>query len=328
MARTYALAPVNASPGSNAARNVGMPLVSFRARGQGLAMTRRPDILCIGSVLWDILGRAASHMELGADVPGRIVRRPGGVAMNVAVALAGHGLRPAVLSAIGRDAEGDDLAAAANDLGIATDWIYRSDDLPTEAANGLIAAIADAHSLEAAGARILAALGDGRLADAAAPWTGPVVLDGNLSASLLAEIARGPLFAGADLRLAPASPGKAERLTAFLGHGRATLYLNLEEARILTRSRPDTTVDAAEALLARGLDRAIVTDGANAVTDAGRGEMVTALPPRVMVTRVTGAGDSLMAGHIAAEMRGVDRQVALHTALQAAAAHISGETPL
>ena len=146
-------------------------------------MNEAPDILCIGSVLWDIIGRAPSHMRLGSDVPGRITRLPGGVAMNIAMTLARFGLRPAILTAIGRDAEGEELIAAARRLGLITDHVYRSDDLPTdrymavEGANGLIAAIADAHSLEAAGDRILRPLADGRLGSAAAPWAGPVALD-------------------------------------------------------------------------------------------------------------------------------------------------------
>ena len=54
-------------------------------------------------------------------------------------------------------------------LGMVTEHIYRSQDLPTdrymavEGANGLIAAIADAHSLEAAGAKILRPLMHGRI---------------------------------------------------------------------------------------------------------------------------------------------------------------------
>lgn len=125
-------------------------------------MTRTPDILCIGSVLWDMIGRAPSHMEKGADVPGRIIRLPGGVALNIAMTLARFGMRPALLSAVGRDAEGDELLHQCAGLGLETAYVYRSDDLPTdrymavEGANGLIAAIADAHSLEAAGAKILA----------------------------------------------------------------------------------------------------------------------------------------------------------------------------
>ena len=79
-------------------------------------------------------------------------------------------MTPALLTAIGRDAEGDELIAACDRLGLVTAHVYRSDDLPTdrymaiEGANGLIAAIADAHSLEAAGDKILRPLADGRLA--------------------------------------------------------------------------------------------------------------------------------------------------------------------
>ncbi|MEM6307824.1 MAG: kinase, partial [Pseudomonadota bacterium] len=48
-------------------------------------MTQNPDIICIGSVLWDIIGRSTRAMQAGSDVPGRITRLPGGVAMNIAM---------------------------------------------------------------------------------------------------------------------------------------------------------------------------------------------------------------------------------------------------
>jgi len=114
-------------------------------------MTKTPDILCIGSVLWDVIGRTASHMRVGSDVPGRITRLPGGVAMNIAMTLRRFGMTPALLTTIGRDAEGEELMAEAARMGMDCAHVYRSDDLPTdvymaiEGANGLIAAVADAH---------------------------------------------------------------------------------------------------------------------------------------------------------------------------------------
>lgn len=295
-------------------------------------MSAAPDILCIGSILWDIIGRSSSAMRLGSDVPGRITRLPGGVAMNIAMTLARFGMRPAILTAIGRDAEGDELLAACQRMGLVTDHAYRSDDLPTdrymaiEGANGLIAAIADAHSLEAAGDKILRPLADGRLGDAQAPWSGPIALDGNLTMQLLADIAASPLFSAADLRVAPASPGKAERLAPLLAHPRATLYVNLEEANILSAGRHSTAPEAAEALLARGAHRVLVTDGGRACADGTRGAgVITGTPPQVLVTRVTGAGDTFMAAHIVAETRGTSRGDALAQALAAAATYVSGE---
>ncbi len=291
-----------------------------------------PDIICVGSVLWDIIGRTHLSLRLGSDVPGRITRLPGGVAMNIAVTLARFGLTPTLLSAIGRDAEGEALISACAQLGLITDHAYRSDDLPTdryiaiEGAGGLIAAIADAHSLEAAGPRILSPLIDGRLGGPDAPWPGLIALDGNLTEQLLSDIATHPAFARADLRLAPASPGKAERLAPLLAHPKATLYVNLEEARLLSQSEARTAPEAAQALLARGARRVLVTNGGLAAADGQDGHpVVTLLPPPVMVARVTGAGDTFMAAHIVAEGRGADREAALHAALQAAAAYVSGD---
>jgi sugar/nucleoside kinase (ribokinase family) len=291
-----------------------------------------PDILCIGSVLWDIIGRSPTSMRLGSDVPGRITRLPGGVALNIAMTLRRFGLTPALLSAVGTDAEGEELVAACARLGLVTDMLYRSPDLPTdrymaiEGANGLIAAVADAHSLEAAGPRILTPLGDGRLGSADAPWPGPIALDGNLTEALLADIAASPLFAAADLRVAPASPGKAERLLPLIAHPRTTLYVNLEEAGLLCQTRFASAPEAAEGLLARGAARVLVTHGGNTCADGARGAaLVTDTPPAVLVTRVTGAGDTFIAAHVVAERRGADRPKALAAALRAAADYVSGD---
>lgn len=297
-------------------------------------MTPKPDILCIGSVLWDVIGRSASAMRQGSDVPGRITRLPGGVAMNIAMTLARFGLTPTLLTAIGRDAEGEELLAACAARGMITDMVYRSEDLPTdiymavEGANGLIAAIADAHSLEAAGAKILAPLSDGRIATPEAPYAGPVALDGNLTLDLLSDIARSPLLAAADLRVAPASPGKAERLAPFMLAGRGTLYVNLEEAGLLCQTTFETSRAAAEGLLLRGAARVLVTHGGADASEGRQGGVLTQTPPQVLVTRVTGAGDTFMAAHIAAEVAGAAPEAALARALHAAAVYVSGETAL
>lgn len=289
------------------------------------------DILCIGSVLWDVIGRSPSTMRVGSDVPGRITRLPGGVALNIAMTLRRFGLSPALLSVVGRDAEGRDLVEQCAGMGLETGFLYRSDDLPTdrymavEGQNGLIAAIADAHSLEAAGAKILTPLRDGRLGSAQAPYSGPIALDGNLTVALLRDIAADPAFAHADLRVAPASPGKAERLAPLLAHPGATLYVNLEEASILCHAKFSDAPEAAQALLARGARRVLVTNGGQTAADGHADGVLTQTPPEVLVTRITGAGDTFMAAHIAAELRGADRTTALDAALDAAATYVSGD---
>lgn len=298
-----------------------------------------PDILCIGSVLWDVIGRSARTMHQGADMPGRITRLPGGVALNIAMTLARDGLRPALLSAVGQDAEGDALIAACAMRGIETRFLHRLRDLPTdqymaiEGANGLIAAIADAHSLEAAGDAILAPLRDGQLPS---PYPAAVALDGNLTPALLSQIATGADFAAADLRVAPASPGKATRLVPFVQAGRGTLYVNCEEAGLICAalngadSAPEPFTDAAKAaraLLDHGAARVLVTNGAEAATEGSAQDgLRTAKPRQITARQITGAGDTFMAAHIAAELRGAEADAALAHALEAAATYVSGET--
>ena len=291
------------------------------------------DVLCIGSVLWDTVGRARTSMALGSDVPGRIVRIPGGVAMNIAMTLQRFGLSPRLLSHVGKDDAGEDLLAESERLGIDTELVFRSDQFPTDSymaiedADGVVAAVADAHSLEAVGSRILDPLSDGRLGSAERPFEGLVALDGNLTLELLTEIARSPLFARADLRVAPASPGKAERMMPFIDCAKATLYLNLAEGGLLAGRNFDDAETAGDALLAMGASRVVITNGAQTVVDCQPSGKVCAHPPQVASKRITGAGDTFMAAHITAELGGAHPDKALATAVTAAARFVSGEDP-
>ena len=80
-------------------------------------------------------------------------------------------------------------------------------------------------------------------------------------------------------------------------------------------------------MLDRGARRALVTDGSNSASDATPQGIITQIPPSVMVTRVTGAGDTFMAAHIAAENDGANREDSLNRALRAAATYVSGGSP-
>ena len=292
-------------------------------------MEQQTDILCIGAALWDIIGRTPAPMREGSDMAGRITRIPGGVALNIAMALARAGAHPQLLAAVGQDAAGDMLLAEMAARGVGVDHIYRAPDLPTdtymaiEGAGSLVAAIADVHSLEMAGPKILAPLRDGRLASDAAPWRGMIALDGNLTVALLAEIASAPALALADLRVAPASPGKGDRLLPLLSRPETVFYVNLEEAGLLCGRDFGDSADAARGVLDRGAQRVLVTDGANDTADASAEGLLTLAPPPVQAQRVTGAGDTFMAAHMAAEASGMAREDALRHALSTAATYVA-----
>ncbi|WP_420863588.1 PfkB family carbohydrate kinase [Algirhabdus cladophorae] len=288
-------------------------------------------VYCIGSVLWDVIGRTDAALSIGSDVGGRISRGPGGVALNIAMALTQQNLRAELVSVIGTDPDGATLREACLAMGLGCGALQSRADLPTdqymaiEDANGVVSAIADAHSLEAAGQSVLAPFLDGTIGSDALPFDGIIALDGNLTESVLGFIATAPAFARADLRVAPASPGKATRLKALLHHPNASFYINLTEARSLGATGAETADAAAQMLVAQGCKRVIVTDGHRLAADEDAAGCCQTQPPQVAQARVTGAGDTLMAAHIAAELQGQSREAALDHACHTAAHFVSGE---
>ncbi len=219
-------------------------------------------------------------------------------------------------------------------MGILTNHVHISEFLPTdrclvvEDREQMIATLADTRSLETAGERILHPLLDGTLGDPEAPYSGVIILDGNLTEGVLAGFATDPALSAADLRIASASPVKARRLLSLLTVQDATFYLNLAEASTLCGQRFNSSERAASAVRALGAARVLITDGDRLATDSGPDGSVVAMPPRVRLTRASGAGDSFVAAHVAAETRGADQAVALNAALREAASYVSGETSL
>ena len=104
--------------------------------------------------------------------------------------------------------------------------------------------------------------------------------------------------------------------------------MNIEEAGLLCQTTFETSDQAAKALLARGAHGVMVSDGGKPASFGNKTGVISQTPPEVLVTRVTGAGDTFMAAHIAAEIRGETPDAALTSALTAAATYVSGETPL
>jgi pseudouridine kinase len=283
-------------------------------------MPASPSFVCVGAAHWDIIGRTAEPLPPGADVPGRIIRRPGGVVLNVALALAALHRPVALLAAVGTDAAGADLLRHLAGAGVDAAHLHRREGptdtyLAIEGPSGEIhAAIADCARLEAAGTALLAPLRHGGVA-------GPIVADGNLPLRVLDELLVRPAA------LVVASPAKAAALRHLIGARPLALYLNRREAeRICSTALPDSRA-AAAALLDHGAAEAVVTDGAAPATAALPHASVTLPPPPVATVGLTGAGDAFVAAHLAARADGLDPEAALRAALAAAARHITCEVP-
>ena len=297
-------------------------------------MNKKPQIFCVGSIVWDIIGRSKIKMPFGADRPGNIIIVPGGVALNLAMKLRKNNMKVAIIGVIGNDTAGKELLEQIHQRGITTEHLCILKDVPTdiymavEGTNGLIGAIADFRTLENHEEQILTSLQNviTKLNDGNSL---PIIaLDGNLSESLLSKFNSDTLFRSLDIRNAPASPGKAKRLKSCLNGNIKTIYVNLEEANLMLNQTFLSSRAAAKALAVNNSTRVIVTNGPENVTLITDDKLVSAKPPKVKVRRITGAGDIFMASHIQAEMEGYKHLDAIEFALNQTAKYISSSDRL
>ncbi len=281
------------------------------------------NFLALGAAHWDILGRADVPMQLHDDVGGRIRRMIGGVAGPIAMKLAKAGSQVELICYAGHDELGEALLSKLDEFNVGRNLALR-DAHPTdvymgiEAPNGLVAAIADCHSLEHVSAEAVLTLFEASTADT------HVIVDGNMTADALAQIADAD-FAYQNITLVPASPGKIQRLRCFIGKKPAQIIVNLREAELLLEQTFQNSTEAAKALHSCGFSAALVSNGGEIASFAKGEIVVTEKPPEIEVKRFTGAGDTLSAHFLHAQSQNQSPADALHHALMATTEFISHE---
>ena len=220
--------------------------------------------------------------------------------MNLAVRLSRYGITPAIISALGDDTAGLELIEICKKHSIIWDDILvcpkrRTDFyMAIEDPDGVALAIADTRLLTENKRKVLNPLISGRYKN----WNSPIILDSNLSSEVLEELRYNSAFKNSDFRLAPGSPSKVDRLIMFLTHSGSNIYLNLKEANYILRKTFQSSVDAALEILSYGLNSVLVTNGERMACFAQGNELIKLKPPTVKVSKLTGAGDVLMATHI------------------------------
>ena len=302
----------------------------------GIAHAGGGSALVVGGAVLDILAHADDGPLPGTSNPGRIVTAPGGVAHNVASAIARLGTPTRLLAALGDDAAGREIREALRECGVDTSLVVTSSH-PT----GRYAAILDPRG------ELAVAVADLRATEAlGGPWlTGPIaslgsadllVLEANLSAEALVEALNVAADVGARVIVDPVSAAKAARLGRALGAtpGRPPWLLtpNLDELGALLGA-PVPEREAAEAsgrLLARGLThvwvRLGVAGGLLVSAHEGRRPSVVRLPaPPTTLLNVTGAGDAATAGFAHAWLAGASPPEAAAYGHECAAATVASE---
>ncbi len=278
----------------------------------------RLDVALVGGCHMDVLARSAGRFEPGTSCPGRASGQPGGVARNVAVLLASAGLGTALVGLIGDDDAGRTVRGALEAAGVEAVL-----QVVPDARTGTYVAVHDETG------ELVAAVSDLGLYDAVTPdvvfrsdhvsRARLVFADANLPAGTLRSLAD---RVGARLVVDAISRAKAPRLSGLVGSA-ALLFANLPSANALLGATFEDPSAAAAALGARGATRVVITGGALPVAVL-EGDRVVSVPvPRVTVADVTGAGDALAAGTVAALARGWSLVDAVRVGVAAAAAAVA-----
>jgi len=282
-------------------------------------------VVVVGGANVDIGGISDRPLVERDSNPGRVRVSVGGVGRNIAHNLRLLGLPVVFLTALGRDAHGDRVAAECAMAGIDCERVLRTREASTstylyiaDEGGEMRLAVADMEICGRISPDYLREQAD-LLADAAA-----VVFDSNLpeeSIRYLADTCSSPLFAD------PVSVAKAPRLRGVLG-SLHTLKPNRLEAELLSgvpiRAEEDLP-RAAEALLASGMRRVFLSLGSRGVyaAEAGHGRHLPCCPAEPV--NMTGAGDAMMAGLVWASLQGLDLENTARAAAAAASVAVEGK---
>ncbi len=272
---------------------------------QSAASTR---FVSIGAVHSDTVAHAFEPIRRETSTPAGLSVSPGGVATNIARAVNALGVPAHLIGAVGDDHAAGALRDRLTDEGLTISFVPR-----TGYATGQYLALHDPDGSLAAACvddRVLAeapaAIFDHAIADMRQSASDTICwfTDANLPEETLARVIAGvgnaAIFANA------VSDAKAPRLKPFLSR-LACLSLNRGEAAALldmpVRSVPE---ELAAALRRAGLKQFILTGGGNELLAFSEDRLERISPPASDVVNVTGAGDALSAGFLAAQLRGID----------------------
>ncbi|MFS8112445.1 carbohydrate kinase family protein [Rhizobium jaguaris] len=284
-------------------------------------------ILVLGGAHIDRRGRIFGETAPGASNPGAWFEEPGGGGFNAARNLARLGFDVRLISPRGGDAAGEMVADAARNAGVDDKpFVFLDRKTPSYTAilehdGNLVIALADMELYKLFVPRRLAIRA---IRDAFAA-TDLILCDANLPAETLAAIATRAADCGKPLAAIAISPAKVVRLKPSLA-GIDHLFLNEAEAVALTESRPDDPRHWVAGLRSLGLKGGVITRGKRELIAFSGDNAISLQPPIVdEVADVTGAGDSLAAGVLAALLAGHDLGEAVRYG--AAAAAITVQSP-
>lgn len=269
----------------------------------------------------------AGETTPGASNPGAWMEEAGGGGFNAARNLSRLGFSVRMISPRGGDATGEAVAEAARHANVEdTPFVFLDRRTPSYTAimerdGNLVIALADMELYALFSPRRLRI----RAVREAIMSADLILCDANLPPDTLKAIGIAATACRKPLAAIAISPAKAVRFKHCLTNI-DMLFMNEAEARAITGTTVESVSQWPELLRSAGLRGGVVTRGAEEVVAFSPDDTVLLHPPRLsLVKDVTGAGDALASGYIAATLQGLGMAQALKRG--AAAAAITVQSP-
>ena len=285
------------------------------------------DVICIGQAVLDCItrGRELTPYKPNVYRADTIRLHTGGDAVNESMALAGMGLKPAIVCALGRDIAGNLLMDALSRAGVDTSRVSRP-PIDTPVANLQVARDGSRVSVNSNATRLPGyvidpeAVKGARVVSLASLFRPPLEDFDTIRALIRAAKASGAIVC-ADTKLPLARDIRLEGLMDVLPMIDC-MFPNEKEAAYYTGQR--TFPDMAKALTDMGVKRVVIKAGPEGCCVRGDGESFS-LPavPVENVVDTTGAGDNFVAGFIAALLNNEPLRSCAEAGLQQAARAIT-----
>ena len=280
-------------------------------------MPKRTRIFCAGLIGWDTIGHTRYSLKPGADLPGLIITKLGGVIANIAVAITDMTRDTAELEIIMLSCTGDDeksnslLSLLSNRDQINCDLVIRSQGSPDgyvaiESRDGLFCAIASTTKLEKACVKIFKPLLENVTSRNKNGLAHHLIIDSNLTTKTLNFLSFEPFFNNTSIIIACASPFKARKIRSLLIKRTCIIYANLEEASEILGKSFSCSSEAAESLYKLGAKEAIVTNGKYESSSRSINGLASYLPKQIIASKVTGAGDVFLAAHFVSKTNNIN----------------------
>jgi pseudouridine kinase len=286
------------------------------------------DLIVVGGAHVDRLARLVAPHVAATSNPATLRECAGGGAFNAARAVRRFGASVALVSARGADAGAALVESAISEAGIR--------DL---AAVHLDRATPSYTAILAPGGELVTAIADMGLHETAiakALRRSPVIKAFSMASAVLIDANIGMTAIEAAVEMAAGKPvyalaisaGKVARFAGVIAR-LDTLFLNRHESATLTGlPATDSAATHALALSALGLQRAVVSAGAEPLAILEHGTVSLLQPPPARVVDVTGAGDALAGTSVALLMRGAAFDVSVRHGVAAAGLTIEQHGPV